>query len=213
MTIKAIETEYKGYKFRSRLEVRWAIFFDALDIEWEYEPERFEKFDWQKGTLSYLPDFYLPKTKTWVEVKGDKYALCEDYERMSKLLNFGSCLPDFDDSDGTNHGLLLLGDIPSPDDYDMFFHPIIQHCKGLHRNWITFDNMLDGFQVTNVLYPLEQVRYIEDSPEGWKVETKGVILPHYSVSLKLCRVKEAYKKAWQARFVPPYFEIDFFKWK
>jgi hypothetical protein len=29
--IKAIETSYKGYRFRSRLEARWAVFFDALD--------------------------------------------------------------------------------------------------------------------------------------------------------------------------------------
>lgn len=28
MTIKAIDTIYKGYKFRSRLEARWAVFFD-----------------------------------------------------------------------------------------------------------------------------------------------------------------------------------------
>ena len=26
--IKAIETYYKGYRFRSRLEARWAVFFD-----------------------------------------------------------------------------------------------------------------------------------------------------------------------------------------
>lgn len=27
--IKAIDTYYKGYRFRSRLEARWAVFFDA----------------------------------------------------------------------------------------------------------------------------------------------------------------------------------------
>ena len=32
---KAIETKYKGFRFRSRLEARWAVFFDALGIEWE----------------------------------------------------------------------------------------------------------------------------------------------------------------------------------
>lgn len=26
----AIQTEYNGYLFRSRLEARWAVFFDAL---------------------------------------------------------------------------------------------------------------------------------------------------------------------------------------
>lgn len=55
MTIKAIQTRYKGYHFRSRLEARWAVFFDALGLEWEYEPEGFELPD---GTR-YLPDFLL----------------------------------------------------------------------------------------------------------------------------------------------------------
>ena len=40
--IKAIETSYKGYRFRSRLEARWGVFFDALDIKWEYESEGFD---------------------------------------------------------------------------------------------------------------------------------------------------------------------------
>ena len=53
---KAIQTEYKGYLFRSRLEARWAVFFDAMGIEWEYEPEGIVLSD---GT-NYLPDFYLP---------------------------------------------------------------------------------------------------------------------------------------------------------
>ena len=29
---KAVETVYKVYRFRSRLEARWAIFFDSLGI-------------------------------------------------------------------------------------------------------------------------------------------------------------------------------------
>lgn len=37
--LTAIETEYGGYKFRSRLEARWAVFFDMLGIKWEYEEE------------------------------------------------------------------------------------------------------------------------------------------------------------------------------
>jgi len=37
--IGAIETRYSGYRFRSRLEARWATFFDHLGCEWEYEKE------------------------------------------------------------------------------------------------------------------------------------------------------------------------------
>lgn len=62
--IKAIETEYNGYRFRSRLEARWAVFFDAAGIEYEYEPEGFEL-----SCGRYLPDFYLPWFKCYVEVK------------------------------------------------------------------------------------------------------------------------------------------------
>lgn len=52
--IKAIPTRYKGYHFRSRLEARWAVFFDALGIKWEYEKEGYET---PHGY--YLPDFYI----------------------------------------------------------------------------------------------------------------------------------------------------------
>lgn len=64
--IKPIETEYNGYRFRSRLEARWAVFFDVLGVRYEYEPEGFQLSD---GTL-YLPDFYLPQSKAFFEVKG-----------------------------------------------------------------------------------------------------------------------------------------------
>lgn len=59
MEIKAIETHYNGYKFRSRLEARWAVFFDEAGIEYQYEPEGFTN-----GKDCYLPDFYLPEHNT-----------------------------------------------------------------------------------------------------------------------------------------------------
>lgn len=52
-TIKAIKTEYKGYRFRSRLEARWAVFFDALGVRWEYEKEGYElpSFDFDRVAM------------------------------------------------------------------------------------------------------------------------------------------------------------------
>lgn len=67
MAIKAIETQYRGHLFRSRLEARWAIFFDCMGIQWEYEPEGFDV----DGTW-YLPDFrcvYPLGDKVLFEVK------------------------------------------------------------------------------------------------------------------------------------------------
>lgn len=66
--LKAIETSYKGYRFRSRLEARWAVFFDALGVPWEYEAQGYELGEAGR----YLPDFWLPKHDTWVEIKGEQ---------------------------------------------------------------------------------------------------------------------------------------------
>lgn len=66
--MKAIETIYNGYKFRSRLEARWAVFFDTLGIEYQYEVEGYDLGD----NRWYLPDFWLPLIKTWIEIKGTK---------------------------------------------------------------------------------------------------------------------------------------------
>lgn len=52
--LRAIETRYAGCRFRSRLEARWAVFFDTLGLAWEYEPEGF-----QLAEGPYLPDFKI----------------------------------------------------------------------------------------------------------------------------------------------------------
>jgi hypothetical protein len=95
--MRPIETKYKGCRFRSRLEARWAVFFDALGIRWWYEPEGFMmRFDYEAFAggwdaseeellkdgvpqtfkhldgkeYMYLPDFYLPELDYWIEIKG-----------------------------------------------------------------------------------------------------------------------------------------------
>ena len=84
--IRAIETSYDGCRFRSRLEARWAVFFNAAGIEYQYEPEGFVLSD---GSW-YLPDFYLPKhfdaCPSWfIEVKGNMSD--EEGLRKARLLH------------------------------------------------------------------------------------------------------------------------------
>ena len=97
MDIKPIETQYKGYRFRSRLEARWAVFFDYLNIKWLYEPEGFDLGD----GLYYLPDFYLPELDLWIEVKG----VMKDIDEQ-KIRAFAE----------TGHEVQVLGKIPNEDD-------------------------------------------------------------------------------------------------
>lgn len=78
--IKAIETRYKGYRFRSRLEARWAVFFDHLGVRWQYEPEGFDLS--KHGLGYYLPDFFLPDLNYWIEVKPASVQDDAAYEKL-----------------------------------------------------------------------------------------------------------------------------------
>lgn len=109
MTIKPIETEYNGHKFRSRLEARWAVFFDAAGIKYEYEPEGFE----DENGNRYLPDFYLPDFDTHVEVKGDRPEAWDELIKASKMIKWG----------GDIRRIAILSDIPKHYDDGIYFFP------------------------------------------------------------------------------------------
>jgi len=61
---KAIPATFNGITYRSRLEARWAVVFDYIELESLYEWEGYQTpHGW------YLPDFYLPTINSWFEVK------------------------------------------------------------------------------------------------------------------------------------------------
>lgn len=60
--MSGIETVYRGYRFRSRAEARWAAFFDLLKWRWQYEP---------LDLCGYIPDFVVEfREPILFEVKG-----------------------------------------------------------------------------------------------------------------------------------------------
>jgi len=71
--LKVIETAYRGHLFRSRLEARWAVFFDSLNVPWEYEREGYDL-----GGKWYLPDFWMPEQDCFIEIKGKDPSLEEE---------------------------------------------------------------------------------------------------------------------------------------
>ncbi len=142
--MKPIETVYKGYRFRSRLEARWAIFFDALGIEWEYEPEGFELDD---GTY-YLPDFKItspvrtryPSPDTipyiWVEVKGVSYGEDITDYNWHKIEQFAG--EAHAENGGLKNPIVVLGSIPRPDQVERFYDDYLQ-------NYVCVDGDSFGF--------------------------------------------------------------------
>lgn len=129
MTIQAIQTWYAGCHFRSRLEARWAVFFDTLGIPWQYEPQGWSlvplpngkhccgEASWCRCPCSshlgwYLPDFWLPTLGTWFEVKGAWPSVDEAHAREHRL--------------GALTGqrvITALGGIPDPACLDSSGHP------------------------------------------------------------------------------------------
>jgi hypothetical protein len=117
--IKSIQTRYAGCHFRSRLEARWAVFFDHAGISWEYEPQGYviepyashntdagANISGPYGPTPYLPDFLLPDCGTWIEVKGDSRGI--DLPLMEAACRQ---LPD---RAGAGPRLMILGPIPEP---------------------------------------------------------------------------------------------------
>ncbi len=71
INIKPIKTFYNGYVFRSKLEATWAVFFDSLDIKYDYEIQGFQLGGdaISREIKYYRPDFYLPDYGYWIEIK------------------------------------------------------------------------------------------------------------------------------------------------
>lgn len=93
--IKAIDTVYKGYRFRSRLEARWAVFFDTCGFKWVYEPQGYEI-----NGVKYLPDFQLYDVdrRFWAEEEKQKPFFVEVKGEMDgvsrrKIDNFSRFFP------------------------------------------------------------------------------------------------------------------------
>lgn len=102
MTINPKTTVYKGIPFKSKLEARWAVFFDTIGVKWKYEPKQFnlgyypgnlqERDAVQRGyyryqqrprygfdnELLYTPDFALQDLGMFVEVKPNALTKTEE---------------------------------------------------------------------------------------------------------------------------------------
>lgn len=152
MEIKPIETHYAGCRFRSRLEARWAVVFDHLDIQWRYELQGYEI----PGGGRYLPDFWLPTLALWVEVKGR----FRDGEWGELLRAVQSGIPADPDDPRPPGGarLLLLGELPSRGTEFVAVHPVlIGRPDGVEQRYITLGR--DVFCFWGHSYAAESISY------------------------------------------------------
>ena len=199
MKIQAIETKYKGYRFRSRLEARWAVAFDTLGVEWRYEPEGFQL----PSGKWYLPDFRVTTksgNKAWVEIKGNArfsshYRYIDSFEGDEKTKEFARYV--------TRKGglFLLLCDIPEPQTEeitpwgkDMFSYDPV------HDSWSNI-----CFCIAEFAYGLYDIHVIDSldfdsrSEELYIMNGQKEECPN-GLKYRLYWPTEAYEKARSARF-------------
>jgi len=60
--------KYKDSNMKSTWEFVYAKYLDRNNVEWKYELKTFDL-----GTTTYTPDFYLPETDEYIEIKGIWY--------------------------------------------------------------------------------------------------------------------------------------------
>jgi hypothetical protein len=186
---RAIETSYGGCRFRSRLEARWAVFFDTLGIAWQYEPQGYvchTRITRAPDGLQfpYLPDFWLG-IGVHAEVKG--HLTPGGYGR---LIDAAACL----------ENLLVCGEIParirrSPGD-PTFKSPtwLRMHKGGVYASaWPDGENFSHGSPHDREL--------ANDAPEWVETPEYGIgWLVHGSTNLVPPRVERAFDAARSARF-------------
>ena len=113
--MKPIPTHWKGYFFRSRLEARWAVFLETLQLHWRFEPQGFEL-----PSGRYLPDFFLrlhPEALAdhqpagsgyWVEIKPDGEPSDTEKRLLVELAR------------ETGHNAFLVAGSPWPGQFDVW---------------------------------------------------------------------------------------------
>lgn len=124
-TFRAIATAYRQYEFRSRLEAKYAAFFDLCGWPWSYEPVDFN---------GWIPDFAIGERPILVEVK--PFFRSEEFgEAIAKI-----------ECSGCSQPVLLLGADP------MWIAHNEEHCDAPCIGWILESPLADesGCQVREV---------------------------------------------------------------
>lgn len=84
--IQPQETSFRGIRYRSKTEAKWAVFFSVLGVDYRYEETAFKL---ETGDM-YLPDFFIQEFNAYLEVKPDSDLIvteeCKKARQLAKEL-------------------------------------------------------------------------------------------------------------------------------
>lgn len=127
-TIAAIPTVYNGRRYRSRLEAKWAAFFEIL--KWHYEYEPYDLGVWSPDFL--IHDDVPGACKILTEVKPDNHPHDETLAKISFAIN----------ERGYTGGAMLVGSSP-------YIVTLPDDSQVVHIGWmtVTYPEMTDRERV------------------------------------------------------------------
>ncbi len=146
--IPAKPTIYKGIQFRSRLEARWAKFFDEFGMSWQYEPYVFQIDLGDNCYEQYTPDFLIAGQEFhYVEVRGDQERMDREYADWIRKIE---AIPQI-------QNIVLLGNLPEID------RTCWDQAPAFHA-WTVYDDssLLPGRVLR---YAVECYAYFQDAGE------------------------------------------------
>jgi hypothetical protein len=146
--IEPVDTFYRTIRFRSRLEARWAVFLDDMEIDFAYELDPVKL-----GTRFYLPDFYLPHLDIFAEVKP---TICDSAD-LDRIYAFAKT--------GMRGGILLLSGSPTFTPYPFYYNSIVDSTPEL----IITNALLDVFYKRR-WYSTEHRLYLDCRYEDFRCE-------------------------------------------
>lgn len=146
--VKPIETLYDGYRFRSRLEARFAVFCNKLGIEYIYEPEGY-----MINGIRYLPDFYLPDLDVHVEVKGKRKGYEGEVWKTRQFIQWG----------GPIKTIVFVSEIPDTPEWGLPCFPAFYWTvNGVDVGWFQFWGEKHSYVNLTAGFPRPQIHQCTD---------------------------------------------------
>lgn len=184
--VKPIETHYRGFRFRSRLEARWAVFFDHIGLVWEYEKEGYKL----PSGRQYLPDFFFPN----FPYTGNEYP-------GGCFIEIKPTMPE----DGSDDWLKIT---EFNDNFESIHHPLYL-IVGVPKDFVTLYKTGTGYSTTYLMGKIsepylialltEEICGVLDK-EGYHLEEPKNIIHSMIKGLRSNEIKDSLKAAKSARF-------------
>lgn len=188
-------TSFRGVTYRTRIEARWAVFFDRLGVTFHYKPEKLELPDRQCCT----PTFYVHEFEAYIWVfASSSEILIEESELAFKLFK----------SEQVNHVWLIMGP-PNPEianildfswcDVDPDFDP---------RSYSSVTELLFDEGIRSTMLEDRRDKFIywlatDDGGRTYSIGGPGAVtdhdkwpLNHRSVEAAYLKSAHAFKRGW-----------------